>query len=234
MTEGRRDRLIVLQHHRIGLPPPEARYRRMFTSPALLSYQVGLLRRAGYEFFTLRDALTRRGRRAVVTLDDGYLDNVERGFPVLRRLGVPATVFVVSSAVGNKQVSWTESGDRLAGDLLGWDDLGRLLEHGWEVGSHGHWHEHLDRQPAARQSENLHLGRLTIARHLGLAPSSLSYPYGAFTDATIAAATASGFACAVTTTCGANAPGAEPFRLRRWPSGGRRLHHYLGFVRVLA
>jgi peptidoglycan/xylan/chitin deacetylase (PgdA/CDA1 family) len=227
MTSGNRDRLVVLQHHRVGLPPPEARYRRMFVSPALLSFQVWLLRRAGYEFYTLREALGRTGLRAVVTFDDGVLDNIELGFPVLCGLGVPATVFVVSADVGKRQISWAESGERLAADLLGWDDLGRLVNHGWEVGSHGHWHENLDRQPAARQAENLQRGRATITRHLGVAPSSLSYPYGAFTDETIGVAEAAGFSCAVTTARGANASGAHPFRLRRWPAGGRRPHHYL-------
>src|SRR5687768_11191153 len=35
-----------------------------------------------------------------VTFDDGYANVLTYGYPVLRRLGIPATIFVVSGCVG--------------------------------------------------------------------------------------------------------------------------------------
>jgi peptidoglycan/xylan/chitin deacetylase (PgdA/CDA1 family) len=57
---------------------------------------------------------TRLARRAVavVTFDDGYRDVYDQAWPVLRELGLPATVFVPTAGM--------ESGQALAHDLLYW------------------------------------------------------------------------------------------------------------------
>ena len=36
----------------------------------------------------------------VITFDDGYLSNYESAFPVLERLGMKATIFVIGTLVG--------------------------------------------------------------------------------------------------------------------------------------
>lgn len=51
---------------------------------------------------------------AAVTFDDGYADNLRNAKPILESHGVPATVFVVSGAVGQSHEFW-------------WDELHRLL-----------------------------------------------------------------------------------------------------------
>jgi len=55
------------------------------------------------------DELAGAGRRsarptAAVTLDDGYRDVYEHAFPVLRRMGIPAGVFVVTDLVGTHRL----------------------------------------------------------------------------------------------------------------------------------
>lgn len=228
-----RGRLVIVQHHRVGRPPRAARYKRMFTTPALLTFQVRLLRAAGYRFLTLRDALSAPGRRAAVTFDDGYRDHMEEAAAILGGLGVPATIFVVSAEVGRAQVVWGESGDRLAGDLLGWDELAGLQERGWEIGSHGHWHLHLARQAPEVQEEHARLARAALDSRLGAVPRSFAYPYGSFDETTVAAVRGAGFTCAVTALRGANDQDADPFRLRRRPGGGRAFRHALASVRLL-
>lgn len=42
-------------------------------------------------------------RIAVITFDDGYRDNYDEAFPVLRELGLPATVFVPTALIGQDQ-----------------------------------------------------------------------------------------------------------------------------------
>jgi len=52
-------------------------------------------------------------RSVAVTFDDGYVDNLLVGKPLLERFGVPATVFVVSGYVGAAARFW-------------WDELERI------------------------------------------------------------------------------------------------------------
>ena len=68
-----------------------------------------------------------RGRYALITFDDGYRDNYEIAFPILKAEDVPATFFIATGFVDAPQVPWwdeiawmvrTSRKDRV--ELLGW------------------------------------------------------------------------------------------------------------------
>ncbi|MCX6550825.1 MAG: polysaccharide deacetylase family protein [Acidobacteria bacterium] len=48
----------------------------------------------------------RKGRFVLITFDDGYLDNYQTAFPILKRHRVPATFFVATGFVDNPRLSW--------------------------------------------------------------------------------------------------------------------------------
>lgn len=68
-----------------------------------------------YTILPLREALDRQERGAplpaapaVVTFDDGFRSVRTQAFPILKKHGVPATVFLVSGQVGTGQPAWPE------------------------------------------------------------------------------------------------------------------------------
>jgi len=45
-------------------------------------------------------------KMALITFDDGYLDNYELAFPILKSLNIPATFFVTTSLINSNTVPW--------------------------------------------------------------------------------------------------------------------------------
>jgi peptidoglycan/xylan/chitin deacetylase (PgdA/CDA1 family) len=103
-------RLLILSYHRVVedfASESEQAIPGLLITARTLERHILLLRRQGYELLSLEQALEvnaglRRPRRdaAVLTFDDGYRDVYELGYPVLRRLGVPATVYLPTGYIG--------------------------------------------------------------------------------------------------------------------------------------
>src|SRR5208283_6122903 len=97
----------VIQYHMIDLPSPSSRVRGGFTPQQRFAKQMGHLIARGYKFLTASELIehylqNRRfpPRGITVTFDDGCRDNYTNAFPVLRDLGIKATIFLVPSVIG--------------------------------------------------------------------------------------------------------------------------------------
>jgi peptidoglycan/xylan/chitin deacetylase (PgdA/CDA1 family) len=133
-----------------------------------------------------------------VTFDDGYASTL-RAVPILAELGFPGTVFLVTAFVDSgERLSWQGidgPAEAAAGDELRpltWEDAERLVEAGWEVGSHTVRHPLLTRLDDERIDEELRASRAAIAARLGSC-TSLSYPYGIADPRVAAAARRAGY-----------------------------------------
>jgi peptidoglycan/xylan/chitin deacetylase (PgdA/CDA1 family) len=114
------DSLMVLNYHRIGNPDDDPFLPDVFSATAdQFNDQVSYLKRHDL-LVTTEEALafvngTMKEKthrcRVLITFDDGYLDNYEIAFPILRSHGVGGTFFLATSMVGSSQVPWW---DRIA------------------------------------------------------------------------------------------------------------------------
>ncbi len=224
-------KILILGLHRVGTAPPEAKIRGLFISPQLLSFELSLVRRMGFRFVTLKQAMENpSGKNAVITFDDGYADNLTNALPVLEKFSAPATVFVITGDVGGKNVVWSEAGDDLPADLMDWDALAQLQRKGWEIGSHAHAHIHLARYGEAAQADSIRRSIFEIEKNLGAKPVSFAYPYGSYNEITKQIVNRLGLKYAVTIKPAERDEKFEAMdllELKRCSLGGRQFHHYL-------
>lgn len=103
------ERPLILGYHRIVenfAATAQQEMPSMLTSTAMFERHLDLVGQH-FRFATLDEIGDRLAsgrpfteRMAAVTFDDGYRDNYELAFPILKRKGIPAAVFVVTDLVG--------------------------------------------------------------------------------------------------------------------------------------
>jgi peptidoglycan/xylan/chitin deacetylase (PgdA/CDA1 family) len=173
--------------------------------PAVLSITLAQLREQlewlvahGYRGATFSEAVMTRASSPTVaiTFDDAFSSVLEYAAPVMASLGLPGTVFVVTSfADSRRPLEWDgidqwrggEHDQELRG--MSWPELEQLEQAGWEIGSHTLTHPHLTRLDDHALARELGASRAACERALGHPVTSIAYPYGDV-DARVARATA--------------------------------------------
>jgi peptidoglycan/xylan/chitin deacetylase (PgdA/CDA1 family) len=109
--------LTVLTYHRIGDPARTPFDAELFSATAAdFESQIAYVRRH-FRVLSMAEALafieepSGHSGGVLITFDDGYRDNFDIAFPILRRHGAPATFFLATSLVGSNAIPWW---DRLA------------------------------------------------------------------------------------------------------------------------
>jgi peptidoglycan/xylan/chitin deacetylase (PgdA/CDA1 family) len=174
-----------------------------------------------------------RGRKplAAISFDDAYANVVINAVPVLRRYGVPATIFVVTSVVGHTgPMPFDRWSTRHAGKTPAevtrpatWSELEECLEGGL-VKLGGHSHRHLNGRTAVREqlAEEAQFCHDTLRRQFGGERFSplYAYPYGcrrlgSATPVYAEMVKSAGFESAFTSDLGAVTANADPFFIPR-------------------
>jgi peptidoglycan/xylan/chitin deacetylase (PgdA/CDA1 family) len=160
------------------------------------------------------------GRELAITFDDGYRDNFEHAAPVLGRLSLPATFFVVTGWIGTDVVPFWDEQRGVCHPWMTWDDVRALHRRGFEIGVHTRTHVDLGKVSGREARVEILGARLELQRQLGAPATSFAYPFGRpehLTEANRQLVAAAGFRCCCSGFGGVNARGADPFHLRRIP-----------------
>jgi len=209
---------ILMYHAFGGLGEAPGR----FVVPARrFARQMRLLRIAGYHVMPLEELLAHRRafrlpppRSVVITFDDGYVDALDHAAPILRRYGLPATLFVVSGAVGGIN-DWDSRGELRGRRLLPWPDLLRLGNSGVSFGAHSRSHASLRGVSKGQLCPEIAGSLAELECQLGKTVRSFAYPFGASTPECWDAVREAGFWGACGIEPGLNGPGRSEFDLRR-------------------
>jgi len=121
-TVLQRDALLVLNYHRIG-NADETPYDSGTFGPTAeqFDWELGYVK-SRFDCIALEEAVAMMTGHAPVrrslhiTFDDGYLDNYQTAFPILRSHGLHATFFLPTSFIGTPRLPW-------------WDTIAYIIKH---------------------------------------------------------------------------------------------------------
>ncbi|MFN2222219.1 MAG: polysaccharide deacetylase family protein [Chloroflexota bacterium] len=190
----------ILMYHYISQPPQGAdKYRLdLSTSPALFREQMAYLLENGYETVDLYDltlAIVDKGqlpaKPVVLTFDDGYRDNYENAFPILRELGLRGTFFVT-----------TEFIDQNNPDYMSWAMIEEMAAAGMRIEPHSKTHPDLTLNDRDFIIWEVLGSQETIASYIGYRPRYFAYPGGRYNSEVQQIVAELDFWGAVTTTNG--------------------------------
>ncbi|HRY30096.1 MAG TPA: polysaccharide deacetylase family protein [Elusimicrobiota bacterium] len=172
--------LPVLMYHKVGDPPPGSRLKKLWVSVAKFRRQMEYLKTHGYQpatFAELAEDPARFSRPVVLSFDDGYLNNYQNAFPLLREFGFRAVVFLVVDAIG-KDNFWHDPRNEVRIPMLSREQILEMQAAGVEFGSHTFSHPRLSRLDDAAARREIIESRRALEVLLGRAPVPFAYPYG--------------------------------------------------------
>jgi peptidoglycan/xylan/chitin deacetylase (PgdA/CDA1 family) len=158
------------------------------TSPEKFKNQMQLLQELSFQVISLGEvaACLSRGlplpsRSLVITFDDGFKSVYHEAFQVLRKMGFPATVFIVPEYCGRNN-QWPGQLKMIpALDLLDWNEVLEMAGQGIEFGAHTQNHSDLSKLSFDRAVGEIKESKSIIQDHLGREVRYFAYPYGKWT-----------------------------------------------------
>jgi peptidoglycan/xylan/chitin deacetylase (PgdA/CDA1 family) len=190
---------------------PQRSFARQMRALAALRYRV-----IAFEDLAraLREGDLPPRRSVVITIDDGYADNLDVACPILRRRRFQATIFLVSALLGESN-EWDERGELSGRALMTADQAQQLGAEGVTVGAHTRTHASLPDLADDVLREEIAGSRQDLESSLSAPIETLAYPYGRHDERAIAAAGAAGFVGACTTDPRLVRPDDHPLRIPR-------------------
>ena len=197
-------------------------YRRFSMDPGQFAEQMEHIAAGGYQTLTvsalaavLADPTKSMPERPLlITFDDGFEEMHSVVLPVLTRLGLRSTLYVVTGSLGG-QSRWLASygeGDR---PMLSRGQVRDLDEAGVDLGAHGHRHAALDEMPFSDAVREIDTSRLVLEEIVGHPVVTFAYPYGYYTGRIEQHLKTSGFESACAVKQALSHPGDDRFALAR-------------------
>ncbi len=152
----------------------------LFVTPENFDKQMRYLKNKGYNVISLDEFVEgmKKQKRfkhstVVITIDDGYKDNFIYAYPILKKYGFPAMIFVASDYIGTRD------------NFMNWDQVKVMLKDGISFGGHSRSHAYL---PSIKEKDvlwNEIAGcKEVIEKQTGRPVDYFCYPKGGFKEET--------------------------------------------------
>lgn len=212
LRSSKRPRRVIVYYHAIGAgsnATPNVLFQRQMEWLAMNA-----------EVMTLDGLLSGSGERplqAAITFDDGYASVAMNAAPILRDLGLPATVYINTAWMGeeNRRNSEPKLGHYPGEQFMTWRDIELLTKQNWTIGSHGAEHLDLTTVDDARMAMELSSSKQMIEDRLGRECQHFAYTWGRYTKQVQQAVAGAHYKTAVSAVHGPVGNSSDPFALPR-------------------
>ncbi len=180
------------------------------------------------DFLNYRHSIPKKS--VIISIDDGYRSVYNLAYPILKKYGFTATLFIYTDYVGVSSKSIT------------WPQLAEMKAAGFCIGSHTIAHSDLSKKSDS-ESESVYLKRVhrelvlskeIIDRKLAQNTFVLAYPFGRYTRQVREMTKAAGYRLAMTVKRGGNPFFTNPHTLNREQVLKRDMPTFISYLKVLS
>ncbi|MGE5397697.1 MAG: polysaccharide deacetylase family protein [Chitinophagales bacterium] len=215
------DGVPILAYHKVS-PDPRAGGLGLRVKPADFDWQMRYLKDNGYHSVSIGSVIDHftRGKKLpkkpfVVTLDDGYQDNYFYVYPILKKYGYTATIFVATKTIGRFNEFDYKDGIQPKNKMLTWDEIKEMSANGITIGAHTIDHVHLTEITPDKARHQIAGSKEVLEKELKKEIQYFCYPYGEYNQAIAEIVKDSGYLAALTTQQGLVRPTMNPYLLKR-------------------
>lgn len=204
----------ILCYHQFGTGSSSS----MNIPAPLFEKQMRYLKKNGYRVISPEELLGfleyRRQipkKSVMISVDDGYHSFYDVAYPVLKKYGFTAVLFIYTDYVG------------ISGKALSWDELRELKSNGFIIGSHSVSHSDLTRakpgetpgQSQERILDEIHRSKQILDKELNQNTWCFSFPFGRSDPEVVTLVKDAGYKLAFSVERGTNPFFSDPHVLRR-------------------
>lgn len=230
LNAGNGTNIIVLNYHKIDFYDDP-----LSVTPVEFTNQLNYFKTYNYHVVSLNDVYDYLekdkplpNKPVVITFDDGYADNYEYAYPILRQFGYPATIFVITKLINTK-------------GYITWEQAREMQENGISIESHTVNHVTLSTLKDEQALAELTNSKQIIEKNLGKKINFVAYPEGFYNKLTEKLVQKAGYRGALTIRYGSVDKASDPYALERIPIFHttatvrdfiRRLHYDSNYARA--
>ena len=196
----------IMMYHNVNYTQ-EARANTV--SPENFERHMAYLKTHGFQVISFNDFVSRINaggpipkKSVVITFDDGYEDNYQYAFKILKKYGFPAIVFLPSDFVNTR-------------GYMTWEQIKEMRESGITIGSHTRRHIYLPDLPMEEMREEIKGSKSILERQLGVTVDYFAYPIGGFSEQIKQMVREAGYKAAAATNRGYDRFNRDVFELKR-------------------
>lgn len=210
----------VLMYHQFLDEKKENTKIETFVTAKQFEKQLQVLKFLGYETITFKDlekiGLENRFKKKyiIITVDDGYKNNYDIMFPILKKYNMKAVIFLVSDLDYNKWDVEKYGEDKLL--LMSENEIkemikSELIEFGGHTSTHCDFHK-VDRKIA---EEEIYKNKKKLEEKYNITLTTFAYPYGHLNEQVKNIVKKAGYNFAVSTDTGTGFIPDDLFEIRR-------------------